>query len=209
MVGQTSTPIDINPSFRANERDSSHHSARRPTRTSWPFTLIFYGDITGNPFTTTTPYGIPYAIAIGNALERNKQLAHRIDRLEGALIEARRRLAKTRATWNAPCYECDAVLAKALNEIIFPDLGHIDQHTLVVEGRAYPIEKRWPARSRRLRQRRTAMRSGDGPSMLGRTARSNRFSRSSVQLSSLRPSRRWREPTSREELHQAPILRVS
>lgn len=108
-----------------------------------PFTLIFSGDLPAhrsNPFTTMTPYGIPDAIGVGNALERNEELADRIDRLEKALIEARHRLAKTRATWNAPCCECDAILAKALNET-FPVLGQI-QHALVVEGNAYPIEKR-------------------------------------------------------------------
>jgi hypothetical protein len=50
-------------------------------------------------------------------------------------------LAKTRATWNAPCCECDAVLAKALNETL-PDLGRIQQQALVVEWKGYPIEKR-------------------------------------------------------------------
>ncbi|MGZ9105239.1 MAG: hypothetical protein ACXW3M_05360 [Rhodoplanes sp.] len=78
-----------------------------------PFTLIFAGDLSAHrsdPFTTMTPYGIPDAIGVGNALERNEELADRIDRLEKALIEARRRLVKTRATWNAPCYECDAIL---------------------------------------------------------------------------------------------------
>lgn len=67
------------------------------------FTLIFDGDIVGNPFATTTPHGTPNAIAVGNVIERNEELAHRIDRLEAALLEARRRLAKTRATWNVPC----------------------------------------------------------------------------------------------------------
>lgn len=108
-----------------------------------PFTLIFAGDLSAHrsdPFTTITPYGIPDAIGVGNALERNEELADRIDRLEKALIEARRRLEKTRATWNAPCYECDAILTKALNETS-PVLGRI-QHALVVEGTAYPIEKR-------------------------------------------------------------------
>ena len=38
------------------------------------------------------------------------------------------------------CYECDAILTKALNETS-PVLGRI-QHALVVEGTAYPIEKR-------------------------------------------------------------------
>ena len=36
------------------------------------FTLVFKGDIRefkSNPFKTETPFGIPYAIAIGDALE--------------------------------------------------------------------------------------------------------------------------------------------
>lgn len=41
------------------------------------FTLIFDGDIVGNPFATTTPHGTPNAIAIGNVIERNEELAHR------------------------------------------------------------------------------------------------------------------------------------
>ena len=41
------------------------------------FTLVFEGDIrefTKNPFTTETPYGIPYAIAAFDALERLDEL---------------------------------------------------------------------------------------------------------------------------------------
>ena len=72
-------------------------------------------------------------------IERNEELAHRIDLLEAALIEARRRLAKTRATWNGPCYECDAVLANALNETP-PSLDPV-QHAFFVAGNARSIEK--------------------------------------------------------------------
>jgi hypothetical protein len=100
------------------------------------FTLIFDGDVVGNPFATTTPYGTPNAIAIGNVIERNEELAHRIDQLEMALLEARRRLAKTRATWNRPVYECDAVLASALNETS-PARDPV-QHAFVVAGNARP-----------------------------------------------------------------------
>ena len=102
------------------------------------FTLIFDGDIVGNPFATTTPHGTPNAIAVGNVIERNEELAHRIDRLEAALLEARRRLAKARATWNAPCYECDAVLANALNEAS-PSLDPVQD--AFVAGNARPTEK--------------------------------------------------------------------
>jgi hypothetical protein len=90
-------PVFWRPSIRA----SAHEDVMA-------FTLIFDGDIVGNPFATTTPHGTPNAIAVGNVIERNEELAHRIDRLEAALLEARRRLAKTRATWNVPCFECDA-----------------------------------------------------------------------------------------------------
>lgn len=103
------------------------------------FTLIFDGDIVGNPFATTTPHGTPNAIAIGNVIERNEELAHRIDRLEAALLEARRRLATTRATWNRPCHECDAVLANALNETS-PSRDCV-QHAFFVAGNARSIEK--------------------------------------------------------------------
>ena len=41
------------------------------------FTLVFEGDIRSfkmNPLTTATPWGIPYAVSIGDALEENDAL---------------------------------------------------------------------------------------------------------------------------------------
>jgi hypothetical protein len=41
------------------------------------FTLVFEGDIRkfkGNPLTTETPWGIPYAVAMGDALEELDEL---------------------------------------------------------------------------------------------------------------------------------------
>lgn len=41
------------------------------------FTLVFAGDIRQfnlNPLTTKTPWGIPYAVSLGDALEENDEL---------------------------------------------------------------------------------------------------------------------------------------
>ena len=44
------------------------------------------------------------------------QASQRIIELEQGIIEARKRLAKGRTTWNGPCHECDAVLGALLGE---------------------------------------------------------------------------------------------
>ncbi len=49
------------------------------------FTLVFDGDLKnfeGNPFQTDTPFGRPYAIAIGDALEEKDKLEQRIKEID-------------------------------------------------------------------------------------------------------------------------------
>jgi hypothetical protein len=47
------------------------------------FTLVFEGDIRSfkmNPLTTETPWGIPYAVCVGDALEENDELRELLER---------------------------------------------------------------------------------------------------------------------------------
>jgi hypothetical protein len=49
------------------------------------FTLVFPGDIRRfkqNPLTTETPWGIPYAVALGDRLEEIDELERRLEALE-------------------------------------------------------------------------------------------------------------------------------
>lgn len=49
------------------------------------FTLVFEGDIRKfkmNPLATETPWGIPYAVSIGDALEEGDKLREELERLK-------------------------------------------------------------------------------------------------------------------------------
>jgi len=66
-----------------------------------PFTVVFDGDIKkwdGNPFDVETPFGKPYAVAVGDALEELDRLKsaaftpdkRREDAIEDMVAEAQR-----------------------------------------------------------------------------------------------------------------------
>lgn len=52
------------------------------TKKDEAFTMVFAGDIRkfkNNPFTTETPWGIPYAVSVGDALEELDEARWAID----------------------------------------------------------------------------------------------------------------------------------
>jgi len=53
-----------------------------PEKYTEAFTLVFKGNIRDfkmNPLTTETPWGIPYAVSMGDALEEADQLREQIE----------------------------------------------------------------------------------------------------------------------------------
>jgi hypothetical protein len=54
-----------------------------PEKYKKAFTLVFEGDIrqfTMNPLTTETPWGIPYAVSMGDALDEADELREQLER---------------------------------------------------------------------------------------------------------------------------------
>jgi hypothetical protein len=51
------------------------------------FTMVFRGERSKfksmNPFRTETPWGIPYAVSLGDALEEGDALREQLEKLEG------------------------------------------------------------------------------------------------------------------------------